>query len=64
MQRYGHYAYYFITHYLAIPTIRVHELTSREFLNYTLSENIYDLATPIINMHDLDFIFSFVNSDT
>lgn len=60
MQEYGFYSYFFLTHTIAIPVIKTFELTFTNYINLLLKENsIYDRITPLQNITDLDFIFSF-----
>ncbi|WP_205514667.1 HNH endonuclease [Longitalea arenae] len=65
MKQYGHYSYFFMTHTLAIPVIRMHELTFYNYEKYMLhNENkMYVELKPINFISDLDFIFSYALAD-
>ena len=64
MKKYGFYSYYFITHMLAFPVIRTHELTLANYINslYIDGKPMYSKIVPLQYITDLDFTFSFAFS--
>lgn len=65
MKEYGFYSYYFMTHLIAIPVIRTFELTIEKYTDFIMSGErpLYDMVY-LVNITDLDFIFSYANSAT